>query len=237
VSRAASDGGSARPSAKGERTRQRIIDVALDMFAERGYDGTTMRAIAAEAGVSVGNAYYYFKSKEHLIQGFYEQATLRHAELTPKALEGKETLAERIEAALLAWLEIAGPYHDFAGQFFRNAADPNSPLSPFSEESSESRERDIALYRQVLEGSRTRVPKDMADILPEMLWLHQMVVVLYWVYDSSEGQEKSRELARRTAPLAARVVALSRLRILRPLVKQGEELVRDFLITRRPDRG
>lgn len=234
MSRAASSGGSARPSAKGERTRRRILDVALGMFAERGYDGTTMRAIAAEAGVSVGNAYYYFKSKEHLIQGFYEQATMRHAEITPKVLEGRQTLAERIEAALLAWLDIAGPYHDFAGQFFRNAADPNSPLSPFSEESSESRERDIALYREVLEGSKTRVPKDMADILPEMLWLHQMVVVLYWVYDASEGQEKSRELARRTAPMVARVVALSRLKILRPLVKQAEELVRDFLITRRP---
>nr|WP_282706678.1 TetR family transcriptional regulator C-terminal domain-containing protein [Glycomyces tenuis] len=162
---------------------------------------------------------------------------MRHAEITPTVLEGKETLAERIEAALLAWLEIAGPYHDFAGQFFRNAADPSSPLSPFSEESAESRERDIALYREVLEGSKTRVPKDMADILPEMLWLHQMVVVLYWVYDSSPGQEKSRELARRTAPMVARVVALSRLKILRPLVRQGEELVRDFLITRRPDRA
>ncbi|GAB3223745.1 TetR family transcriptional regulator [Glycomyces halotolerans] len=226
--------GAKRTGTKAERTRRRIIDVALEMFAERGYDGTTMRAIAAEAGVSVGNAYYYFKSKEHLIQGFYEQATMRHAELAPKALGGKETLAERIEAALLAWLEIAGPYHDFAGQFFRNAADPNSPLSPFSEESAESRERDIALYREVLEGSKTKVPKDLADILPEMLWLHQMVVVLYWVYDDSEGQEKSKELARRTAPLVARVVALSRLKVLRPLVKQGEELVRDFLITRRP---
>ncbi|MDN3238443.1 TetR/AcrR family transcriptional regulator [Glycomyces tritici] len=226
---------SARPSSKGERTRQRIIDTALDMFAERGYDKTTMRAIAAEAGVSVGNAYYYFKSKEHLIQGFYEQATTRHAELTPRLLDGKETLAERIEAALLAWLDIAGPYHAFAGQFFRNAADPSSPLSPFSADSTESRDRDIALYREVLEGSKTKVPKDMADILPEMLWLHQMVVVLYWVYDASPGQEKSRELAQRTAPLAARVVALSRLKILRPLVKQGEELVRDFLITRRPE--
>jgi AcrR family transcriptional regulator len=219
---------------KGERTRQHIMDVALAMFAERGYDKTTMRAIAAEAGVSVGNAYYYFKSKEHLIQGFYEEATVRHAALAPKSLEGKETLADRIEAALLAWLDIAGPYHDFATQFFRNAADPSSPLSPFSEESTESRDRDIDLYREVLEGSKTKVPKDMADILPEMLWLHQMVVVLYWIYDNSPGQEKSRELARRTAPLAARVVALSRLKILRPLVKQGEELVRDFLITRRP---
>ncbi len=234
MSRAASNGGPDRPLSKGERTRQHILDIALGMFAERGYDGTTMRAIAAEAGVSVGNAYHHFRSKEHLIQGFYEQATVRHAAITPSVLEGRETLAERIEAALLTWLDIAGPYHDFAVRFFRNAADPSNPLSPFSEESSQSRERDIALYREVLEGSKTRVPEDLADVLPELLWLHQMVVVLYWVHDTSEGQEKSRELARRTAPMAARLVALSRLRILRPLVKQGEDLVRDFLITRRP---
>ena len=234
MSSSASDDASARPASKRERTRQRILETALAMFAERGYDRTTMRAIAAEAGVSVGSAYYYFKSKEQLIQGFYEQATLRHAELAPLALQGRTALADRIEAALLAWLDIAGPYHQFAGQFFRNAADPSSPLSPFSEESAESRERDIALYREVLDGSKTKVPEDLADILPELLWLHQMVVVLYWVYDDSPDQGKSRELARRTAPLAARLVALSRLKILRPLVEQVEELVRDFLIARRP---
>jgi AcrR family transcriptional regulator len=204
------------------------------MFAERGYDRTTMRAIAAEAGVSVGNAYYYFKSKEHLIQGFYEQAVSRHAEIVPEHLADTTDLAERIEAALAAWLEVAAPYHAFAGQFFRNAADPNSPLSPFSEESTASRDRDVAIYREVLEGSKTKVPADLAEILPEMLWLHQMMIVLHWVHDTSEGQEQSYELVRRTAPFAARCVALSRLKILRPLVRQVEELVRDFLIRRGP---
>ena len=47
---------------KSARTRSAIIDAALRLFRERGYEATTMRAIAAEAGVSVGNAYYYFDS-------------------------------------------------------------------------------------------------------------------------------------------------------------------------------
>ncbi|MEZ0064949.1 AcrR family transcriptional regulator [Streptacidiphilus sp. MAP12-20] len=50
--------------AKSERTRALILETAMRLFQERGYDKTTMRAIAAEAGVSVGNAYYYYEGKE-----------------------------------------------------------------------------------------------------------------------------------------------------------------------------
>ena len=50
-------------STKAEQTRQSIIDAAMRLFRSGGYDQATMRAIADEAGVSVGNAYYYFSSK------------------------------------------------------------------------------------------------------------------------------------------------------------------------------
>jgi DNA-binding transcriptional regulator YbjK len=53
---------------KAARTRSAIIDAALRLFRQHGYEATTMRAIASEAGVSVGNAYYYFASKQHLIR-------------------------------------------------------------------------------------------------------------------------------------------------------------------------
>lgn len=45
---------------KAEATRARIRDAAMASFVERGYPDTTIRLIAKEAGVSVGNAYYYF---------------------------------------------------------------------------------------------------------------------------------------------------------------------------------
>ena len=51
-------------TAKSEQTRALILETAMRLFQERGYDKTTMRAIAAEAGVSVGNAYYYFDGKD-----------------------------------------------------------------------------------------------------------------------------------------------------------------------------
>ena len=74
---------------KGARTRTAIIDAALQLFRERGYEATTMRAIAAEADVSLGNAYYYFKSKEHLIQAFYDRTQLEHAEAAAPLLAAR----------------------------------------------------------------------------------------------------------------------------------------------------
>ena len=65
-------------TARGEQTRQLIRDTAMRLFRERGYAQTTMRAIAQEAGVAVGNAYYYFGSKDHLIQEFYAQSQVEH---------------------------------------------------------------------------------------------------------------------------------------------------------------
>src|SRR5205085_8705668 len=119
---------------KAARTRSAIIDAALRLFRERGYDATTMRAIATEAGVSVGNAYYYFDSKEQLIQGFYDRAQLDHAAAARNVLDTERDLAERIVGVAEAWLQTMEPYRPFAVKFFKNAAEPSSPLSPFSPE-------------------------------------------------------------------------------------------------------
>jgi AcrR family transcriptional regulator len=65
-------------SARGDQTRRWIVDAALRLFEERGYEKTTMRAVATEAGVSLGKACYYFNSKDEVVQGFYERLQERH---------------------------------------------------------------------------------------------------------------------------------------------------------------
>ena len=71
---------------KGDQTKTLILDTALEIFRERGYEETTMRAIAEKAGVSLGNAYYYFRSKEYLIQAFYRQLHEEHLAASLPAL-------------------------------------------------------------------------------------------------------------------------------------------------------
>jgi AcrR family transcriptional regulator len=213
---------------KAAQTRQAIVDTAMRLFRQDGYDRTTMRGIAAGAGVSVGNAYYYFGSKEHLVQAFYDGLQVEHAERATDVLERESGFAERLEGVLLAWLDVAEPHHAFAGQFFRNAADPTSPLSPFSPESEPARDASIAIFESLVAGSDVKLAPALRRELPGLLWLMQMGVVLFWVYDASEDQARSRMLVRRIVPVIDRLTRMSRLPVVRGVVDDVVALVAEL---------
>ncbi|WP_244945406.1 TetR/AcrR family transcriptional regulator [Couchioplanes caeruleus] len=214
-------GGEERPRRqRGEQTRQLILETALRLFRERGYTETTMRAIAKEAGVAVGNAYYYFDSKEHLIQGFYDQNQAAHRVASGPVLAREKEFAARLRGVLHAGVDVNDPYHSFAATFFKTAAEPSSPLSPFSRESSPAREAAIAIFRDVVEGSSAKLDPELRKVLPELLWLGWMGVVLFWVYDRSPDRRRTRRLIDGIVPLIDRLVGLSRLRVLRPALRQ-----------------
>ena len=213
---------------RGEQTRQLIVDTALQLFQDVGYERTTMRAIAAAAGVSVGNAYYYFESKDHLVQAFYDRSQLEHAAAARPVLESETGFEERLRGVLVARVDTMRPYKEFAGSFFKTAADPGSPLSPFSDESAPARAAATALYAQALLGSGAKVPPGWRDQLPELLWLYSMGIVLFWVHDRSPGVAKTYLLVERTVPIVVRLVALSRYRILRGVVDDVVRLISDL---------
>ncbi|GAB6985201.1 TetR family transcriptional regulator [Nocardioides pyridinolyticus] len=215
-------------TSKAERTRHTILDAAMGLFNREGYDRTTMRAIAREAGVSVGNAYYYFGSKEHLVQAFYDQMQVDHAEAAERILARDSRFEQRLLGVLHAWLDVAAPHHDFAGQFFRNAADPHSPLSPFSPESAPARDASIALFTRLVEDSDAKPVAALKPELPQLLWLLQMGVVLFWVYDDSPHQQRSRALVARLVPIVDRMVKLSRLPVVRGLMDDVVGLLRSL---------
>ncbi|GAA4854951.1 TetR family transcriptional regulator [Kitasatospora terrestris] len=226
-------GGRALPKTdKSEQTRALILETAMRLFQERGYEKTTMRAIATEAGISVGNAYYYFAGKEFLIQGFYDRMTYEHAADARRRMAHTRDFAQRLEIALESWLDTAAPYHEFAAQFFRTAADPTSSLSPFSNESHPARATAVALFREVLAGSELapKLDAELVELLPDVLWLHLMIVVLYWVFDRTPDTERTREFVRRSTPMAARVINLSRYKVFRPIVRDAKGLIQDFIL-------
>jgi len=60
------------PASSAAETRQRILDVACDLFAMQGYGVTTIKDVAAKAGITTGALYYYFDSKLDMYLAVHE---------------------------------------------------------------------------------------------------------------------------------------------------------------------
>src|SRR5262252_10554425 len=89
-----------RPTPRAEDTRRRIYESALKLFREKGFEQTTMRDIAAKAGVALGAAYYYFASKDALVLAFYQEMQESSHESILESLSGHRKLKDRIRSVV-----------------------------------------------------------------------------------------------------------------------------------------
>jgi len=213
---------------KGDQTKALILETALEMFQERGYDQTTMRAIAEKAKVSLGNAYYYFHSKEYLIQAFYHRTHEQHLAAVLPELENETSLKARLLTVMRLKIETLKPYHEFAGVLFKTAADPGSPLNPFAEESDPVRQESINLFDQVVEGSKARIPIDLRVELPYLLWVYHMGIILFWIHDPSPKHRRTFRLIEHTVDLLDKLISLASNPFMMPLRKQALRLVEEL---------
>lgn len=206
-----------------DATRSLILNTALRLFQEGGFDQTTMRQIATEAGMALGAAYYYFPSKDALVMALYERA---QEELGPRlagALSSKK-IEHRLRAILEVKFEYFRPYRSLLGALSRHI-DPQHPLSPFSENTRPIRERDVGFFDAAVEGASVRVPPDLKPHLARVLWLYQMGLVLFWVYDPSPSQERTRQLVEKSLAIVVTLIKLSGLPFLSPVRRRVVELV------------
>jgi AcrR family transcriptional regulator len=201
---------------KSEETRARILESALDLFREQGFEKTTMREIAARAQMAVGAAYYYFDSKETLVMEFYQNA---QAAMEPSFLDGmkrRRTLESRLRALIDTKLEYFAPNRRLLGALSEHT-DPEHPLSPFSEASKEIREKDIRWFEIAIDAPNMRIPADLKPYLPRLLWLYQMGVILFWVYDNSPDQTKTEKLLSKTLKIVNVLIHFSNFPLMTPV--------------------
>ena len=95
-------------AAQGRATRGQLIEVATRLFTEHGYEGTSIEAVLAAAGVSRGALYHHFAGKEALFEAVVvaitEGVTARMAE----AISGCTDPVDAMRTAALAWIGLAG---------------------------------------------------------------------------------------------------------------------------------
>jgi TetR/AcrR family transcriptional regulator len=90
------------PCAAGARS---ILDAALTLFAEEGFDGASIAAIAERAGVSKANVFHHYPSKEALYFSVLQQATAVHADYAEELFRAPMSSAEKIKNLLIFEME------------------------------------------------------------------------------------------------------------------------------------
>ena len=108
------------------KTKRKIFETSMKLFAEKGYDATSIEEITATVGVAKGTLYYHFSSKEEifnflieegikLLQNSVEIKTLRH-----------DNYIDKIKAIILIQIKIVAKYEDIItiilSQFWGNEA-------------------------------------------------------------------------------------------------------------------
>jgi AcrR family transcriptional regulator len=207
-------------------TRAHILTTALQVFRERGLDAATMRDLAGAADISLGSAYYYFPSKEAIIQAYYDDVQAEHARRVSAALSGGElSFKERLAVAFHSKLEILQGDRKLLGALFRYTGEPEHPLSALGTGTLQNRQQSIAVFTSAV--GKERLPEDIHAILPTALWALHLGILLYFIYDNSPQQERTHRLVDGVLTLLTRFLGLAKLPILKPIRGSAIEVLRD----------
>jgi AcrR family transcriptional regulator len=210
---------------KAEETGRKILDAALELFREQGFDSATMRDIAAKAGVATGAAYYYYASKDAIVMAFYERAWKEMQPAIEAAAAGAKGLESKLQSVIRVKLEYFASNRSVLRALLRTGADLTQPLSPFSQDTAEIRKADIAWFQKILDEGGVKIPRDLAPYLPRVLWFFQMGVIFFWVTDESEGQKRASRLLELSSKMVVGLVRLAGLPLMRPIRKSAVELI------------
>lgn len=225
---------SAPKKKKAELTAERLLEISLREFTQKGFDATSMRDLAKAAGLSAGAFYYHFPSKEAVIQVFYENAFQDFHRACVPIFARTRSFPERMIEVLKARLKTFAASRDLLIVLSRAAVDPKSPLSPFGKDQKVIRENTIRLMRDLIVTSDLKCDKRLLPFLPDLLWMYMMGIIFFWAFDESADQQKTQKLIDRLTPQLARLIRFTRLPLTGSVLKPFLEIL-GFMIPSRRD--
>ena len=211
--------------AASEETRRQILDTALALFRERGFEETTIRDIAGAAGLSLGAAYYYFKSKEAIVGAYYDYVQEEHVARARDAFARGGGLRDRLRAALHTKIDIMQEDRRLLRALFRYGGEPEHSLSWFGPATREQRQLSIDVFAEAIAGER--LPDDVREAAPTLLWTLHMGILLYFLYDASPDQRRTRKLIDAAVDFVVDVKRLATSPLLRPMRRRVMNILRD----------
>ncbi|MFO0751296.1 MAG: helix-turn-helix domain-containing protein [Myxococcota bacterium] len=209
---------------KSEATRQRIVDAALELFAEHGYDKTTMRMVAERAGCALGLIYRYFKSREALALELYARVAVqddaRQADLLGRPLA--KAFAESVHRRI----EDLAPHRSALRALASAALDRDGPLSLLGEHTAPMRDAVIASFTSLVRAAPDAPPGD-AERTGRALFVLQLFLVLAWLQDPSPHARHSHALVDTVADTLQLMVPM--LALAGPLLARYDDILQAFI--------
>lgn len=174
------------PTPQSEERKEALYRTATRLFARDGYEATTMRAIAREAGVSPGLLYRYFPSKRAVVLRLYDELSGAFADRAAK-LTGSGW-RERFHRALLTSIETLAPHRDTLVALLPTlVADPEEGL--FAGRTAFSRRRVQAVFERVVTDAEDAPHRDVVRALGRLLYVAHLGVLLLWFLDRTDDQK------------------------------------------------
>jgi len=181
-------------TAKAQRTRQNILDTAMRLFTAKGYEETTMRDIAAEAGCSLGLAYRYFARKEDMVLAVYQDFAAK-SEAHVETLE-RGTVADRFHQTMLHKLEQMAPYRAMIGALFEAAMNPKSDIAVLGTNTGDIRDRMTQVFKVAIAGATDAPKEPQVTHLAILMYSVHLLTLLFWWYDRTPEQRATHELVK-----------------------------------------
>jgi AcrR family transcriptional regulator len=208
----------------GEKTRALILEKALEMFREVGFEAATIRNIAKSAKVAVGAAYYYFPSKEAIVAAYYDHVQETHEAKVRELIIGTMDLRERLGIVIHSKLDILKEDRKFLGALFRYAGEPDHPLSVFGKGTERQRAHSVGIFREAIAG--VEITDELRQLLPWALWMMHLGAILFFIYDESPEQRRTRALVDGVLDLVAQLLKLTGAPVIRTFLQpfQGKLL-------------
>ena len=213
-------------TAQGAAAKDRLYATAIHLISRRGYDATTLRDIAEEAGVSLGLLYRYFPGKQAVVLALYEELSAAYAREAAQMPEGR--WRDRFVFALNTSLDVLEP-HETALRALTPVLVGDPEENIFAPGTAFSRLRVQRVFEHAVTGATDAPEEPLATALGRLLYLVHLAVLLWWLLDKSANQRATRTLltlARQLLPSAA--LAL-RAPTVRRFVIALDQLIREAL--------
>lgn len=160
------DGGDSRgPDTRGSETRDRILETARALFAERGFDGATVGAIARRAGIAEGTIYRHFESKEDLFISCLMPALNAFMERSIPQLESARTIEEYFRRVVEMHLSFYEAHLDSANILYSEAPYHPRLMEILGERFLDRKEGLIQHLKALLASGGVRSTRNMAAFL------------------------------------------------------------------------